>query len=96
MEIGCPLHGFLDLGYLRWVGSGLPLQPEDQDLCSCPPCAVRDFLQGTRGPLTLEEQEAEERRWEREYAEDSDEEFRREHARAEVLLRRYQQKKRRR
>jgi|SRR5947209_7193692 len=96
MDIRCPVHDVRDLGHLRWTPSGLPLRPEDRDLCSCPPCAVRDFVQGTRGPLTLEEQEVEERRWKREYAEDSDEEFRREHGRAEVLLRRYQQKKRRR
>jgi len=95
MVMCCPVHDIRDLGHVRWIASGLPLRAEDRDLCCCPPCAVRDFVQGTRGPLSVEEQEAEERRWEQEYAEASDEEFRREQARAEVLLHRYQQKKRR-
>ena len=59
-----------------------------------PPCTVREFLQGERGPLTEEEQQAEERRWEKEYAEASHEEFRREQARGGVLPQRSQQKKR--
>jgi hypothetical protein len=94
IEICCPVHDVRDLGHVRWIPSGLPLRAEDRDLCSCPPCAVRDFVQGTRGPLTLEEQEREERRWQQEYAEASHEEFRREQARGGVLLHSYQQKKR--
>ena len=41
MDIRCPVHGFRDLGHLRWLPSGLPLRPDDQNLCSCPPCPVR-------------------------------------------------------
>jgi hypothetical protein len=90
------VHGVRDLGHLRWVGNGLPLQPEDQDLCSCPPCPVREFLRGRRGPLTELEQEQEERRWEREYTAASDEEFRREQAHLEGLLQQYEYDKRKR
>jgi len=59
LKIRCPVHNIRDLGYLRWTPSGMPLRPEDRDFCSCPPCAIRDFLQGERGPLTEEEQQAE-------------------------------------
>jgi hypothetical protein len=89
MDVRCPAHGFRDLGHLRWLPSGLPLQPDDKNLCSCPPCPVRDFLQGRRGPLTEVEEEEEEQRWEREYGAGSDDEFRREQARVEQLLQRY-------
>ena len=85
MNVHCPVHDVRDLGHVNWIPSGLPLRAEDRDLCSCPPCAVRDFVQGTRGPLTLEEQEGEKQRWEQEYAEASHEEFRREQARGGVL-----------
>ena len=85
MKVRCPVHDVRDLGYLRWTPSGMPLRPEDRDFCSCPPCTVREFLQGERGPLTEEEQQAEEQRWEQKYAEASHEEFRREQARGGVL-----------
>ena len=85
MKVRCPVHDVRDLGYLRWTPSGMPLRPEDRDFCSCPPCTVREFLQGERGLLTEEEQEGEKQRWEQEYAEASDEEFRREQARGGVL-----------
>ncbi len=85
MKVRCPVHDIRDLGYLRWAPSGMPLRAEDRDLCSCPPCTVREFLQGERGPLTEEEQQAEKQRWEQEYAEASHEEFRREQARGGVL-----------
>ena len=94
MNVRCPVHDVRDLGYLRWTPSGMPLRPEDRDFCSCPPCTVREFLQGERGPLTEEEQQAEKQRWEKEYAEASHEEFRREQARGGVWLHRSQQKKR--
>jgi len=89
-DIRCPAHGFRDLGHLARVGSGLPLQPGDQHLCSCPPCPVREFLLGRRGPLTEQEQEEEERRWAREFAPGSDEDFRRDEAQARQLLQKYQ------
>ena len=85
VNLRCPVHDVRDLGYLRWTPSGMPLRPEDRDFCSCPPCTVREFLQGERGPLTEEEQQAEKQRWEKEYAEASHEEFRREQARGGVL-----------
>ena len=94
VNLRCPVHDVRDLGYLRWTPSGMPLRPEDRDFCSCPPCTVREFLQGERGPLTEEEQQAEKQRWEKEYAEASHEEFRREQARGGVLPQRSQQKKR--
>lgn len=94
MTVRCTAHGFRDLGHLRWLSSGLPLQPEDQKFCSCPPCPVREFLRGRRGPLTEVEQEEEEQRWEREWGASSDEEFRREQARVEQLLQKYEYDKR--
>ena len=89
MNVRCPAHGFRDLGHLRWLASGLPLQPDDQGLCSCPPCPVREFLQRRRGPLSELEQEEEEKRWEKEFGTNSDEEFRREQAGVEKLLQKY-------
>lgn len=89
MRVRCAAHGFRDLGHLRWLPSGLPLQTDDQNLCSCPPCPVREFLQGRRGPLTEVEQEKQEQRWEKECDANSDEEFRREQTRIEQLLQRY-------
>jgi hypothetical protein len=85
MEIRCPAHGFRDLGCLRWLPNGLPLQPDDQNVCSCPPCPVREFLQGRRGPLTEVEQETLEKRWQQKFGVSSDEEFRREQARVEQV-----------
>ena len=93
MDIPCPAHGFRDLGHLRQLPSGLPLQPDDQNLCLCPPCPVREFLQGRRGPLTDLEQKEAEQRWEREYGPGSDEEFRCKQARIEQLVHRYEYKK---
>ena len=63
MKVRCPVHDIRDLGYLRWTPTGMPLRPEDRDFCFCPPSTVREFLQGERGLLTEEEQQAEERRW---------------------------------
>jgi hypothetical protein len=94
MDIGCPVHGFRDLGDLRWQPSGLPLQSEDRILCTCPPSPVREFLQGGRGALTGIEHEEEERRWGRECSPDSDEEFRCNQVRAESLLNEYYNRKR--
>jgi hypothetical protein len=96
LDTRCDVHGFRDLGQLMWVGKGLVLQAEDQKFCFCPPCAAREFLWGRRGPLTEAEHEEEERRWDREYGQASHEEFRRELARAEKLLRQYEYYKSRR
>lgn len=94
MEIRCPVHGFRDLGYLRWLPSGLPLQPDDHNLCCCPPCPVRELLQGRRGPLTDLEQEEEMQRWEREYGPSSGDEFRNEEVRLARLRQKYEYTKR--
>jgi len=96
MDIRCPAHGFRDLGHLKWLPSGLPLRADDQNLCSCPPCPVRDVLQGRRGPLTEAEEEQEEQRWEAENGTSSDGKFRREQALVEQVLRKYEYHKRRR
>jgi hypothetical protein len=96
LDVRCPLHGFRDLGRLRRVGSGIPLLPEDQDLCSCPPSPIREFLQGRRGPLTEVEQAAEERSWEGEFTPAAKEDFRRDQAWARQLLQKYEYSKRQR
>ena len=93
MDVGCPVHDIRELGNLLWVGPGLPLRTEDQHLCSCPARPVREFLRGRRGPLTEVEQEEEEQRWQRESTSAAQEEFQREQARAQKLLRWYEFKK---
>ncbi len=89
MQISCPAHGFRDLGRLRWLPSGLPLQPGDQEFCLCPPSPMREFLLGRRGPLSAVEQQEQQERWERESSPDFEAEFLREKARVESLLRKY-------
>ena len=96
LDVRCPVQGFRHLGRLRRVGSGIPLVPEDQDLCSCPPSSVREFLQARRGPLTQVEQAAEERSWEGEFTPAAEEDFRRDQAWARQLLQKYEYSKRRR
>jgi hypothetical protein len=96
MDVRCSVHGIRDLGNVSWIPRGLPLHPDDRELCSCPPYAVRDFAQGVRGPLALEEEELWERTWQREYTRTSTTEFRHEQARAEALLQAYPQKERKR
>jgi len=90
MEIRCPAHGFRDLGHLRWLPRGLPLQSDDQSLCSCSPSPVREFLRGRRGPLTELEHQEWTQRWEREYGSSSDEKFRHEQARLARLRQEYE------
>jgi hypothetical protein len=94
LEIRCPVHGFRDLGHLRWLPRELPLQPDDQSLCSCSPSPVREFLWGRRGPLTELEHEDEAQRWEREFGSGSDQVFRKEQARVERLRQGYENTKR--
>ena len=95
IDIPCPAHGFRDLGYLRWLPSRLPLRPDDQNLCSCPPCPLREFLQGHRGPLTDVEHEEQAHRWEREYGPGSDKEWQLEQKLGEPFLKKYEHAKRR-
>ena len=94
MEISCPRHNFRELGSLRLLPSGLPLQPDDRNFCSCPPCQLREFLQGQRGPLTEAEQESLERMWEEEFGAGSGQASCREQARLEALLRKYEHNRR--
>jgi len=89
MGVPCSVHGVRDLGYLRWVGKGIPLHPLDQHLCDCPPSAVRDLLCGRRGPLSEEEEQEERQRWERDCAPAATEEFRHDQVCAKCLLQRY-------
>lgn len=94
MSVRCPTHDFRDLGHLTWLPGGLPLQTDDQNVCSCPPSPVREFLQGRRGPLTEVEQEKEQGRWQQEYGQGSNEHARREQARVAQLLQKYEYLKR--
>lgn len=94
MEIRCPAHGFRDLGRLRWLPRGLPLRPDDHNLCSCSPCPTRELLQGRRGPLTDLEHEEETQRWERGFGPGSDQAFREEQARVARLRQKYEYTKR--
>ena len=89
MNILCPLHGFRDLGRLRWLPPGLPLQVDDKKFCMCPPSPLREFLQGQRGPLNEEEQREQERMWEQAWSAQGIEQHRREDADVQRLLRRY-------
>jgi len=93
MSISCPVHEFRDLGDLLWMPPGTPLRPEDSHLCSCPSSPTRDWLEGKRGPLTLEEQEEECRTWELTAGTDVD--VRIERVRMEKILQTYFKKKRR-
>ncbi len=95
MGVNCLVHGFRDLGILLWVPPGTPILPEDRPLCSCPSCPTRDWLEGKRGPLTIEEQEEECRGWEPELTADMREKLRIERAQVKELVRKYFRKKRR-
>src|SRR5579863_3877235 len=95
MSISCPVHGSRDLGHLLWVPAGTPLLPDDRHLCSCPSCPTRDLLEGTRGLLTKEEQEAECRTWDEELTEATKGKLCIERAREDTLLQKYFRKRRR-
>lgn len=90
MRIRCPLHIFRNLGQLSWAPSSMPLQPEDCELCSCPPSPTRDWLQGLRGPLTEQEQSVECLSWEKTISEEFLDK-----SRLEVLIDNYWNAKRR-
>lgn len=93
MNVSCPAHGFCDLGELLWVPPGMPLRPEDQYLCSCLSNPTRELLEGRRGPLTEEEQEAECSTWEPELTAGSDEHLSIEQTQLELLLNSYARKR---
>ena len=93
--IHCLVHEFRDLGEPIWVSQGLPLRQEDQGLCSCPTSAVRNFVQGTRGALSKEEQAEANRVWEMEFTEDAQERFRGDQMQVGRLLQQYEREKRR-
>jgi hypothetical protein len=96
MDVRCPVHQIRDLGDVIWIPSGLPLRSEDGEFCFCSRSAVREFIQGIRGPLTLAEDEMWERTLQRDYEQISGKDFRNEQARAEALLQAYPQKERKR
>jgi hypothetical protein len=94
MSVRCPVHNQRDLGYMLWLPPSSPLRLEDRELCSCPPCAAREWREGRRGPLTEEEREQEYRSWEEQLSGEAAEQFRRDQARSRQLLQRYLWKRR--
>jgi hypothetical protein len=94
-KMRCAVHGLRDLGDITWVPQDLPLRQEDQDFCSCPPAAVRDFLQGTRGPLSREEHAEACRVWDLEFTEDAQERFCTDQVQVRQLLQQYEGARRR-
>src|SRR5690348_4509137 len=80
LNVACPMHRFRDLGRLLWVPAGTPLLPQDRDLCGCPPNPGRDWLAGTRGPLTEQEQNEECSLWQDEFSEKARQGFKTEQA----------------
>lgn len=94
LSVRCPVHEERDLGFLLGVPPSTPLHPEDRRLCSCPPCAAREWREGRRGPLTEEEREQEYRSWEQQMSGEAAEQFRRDQARSRQLLQRYLRKRR--
>ncbi len=95
MAVPCSVHALRDLGCLLWLPPSSPLRPEDSTLCTCPPCAAREWREGRRGPLTKEEQEEEYHRWEEQLSAEAIEKFRCDQAQAKQLLRAYELRKRR-
>jgi hypothetical protein len=89
LNVACPTHRFRDLGRLLWVPAGTPLLPQDRHLCGCPPNPGRDWLAGTRGPLTEQEQEDECTRWQNEFSEEARQVFKTEQASVAAVLRTY-------
>jgi hypothetical protein len=89
MAVGCPVHGFRDLGRFCWVPKGSPLRLEDRDWCRCPVNPTRDWLAGTRGPLSQEEVEEECRGWQRAFSSEEQQTFPAQQARVTELIRNY-------
>lgn len=94
LSVRCPVHEVRDLGFLLWVPPSTPLHPEDCGLCSCPPCAARDWREGRRGLLTDEEREQEYRSWEEQLSPQPIEGFRRDQDRASHLIQQYERRRR--
>ena len=95
MSIPCPVHGRRDLGDVVWVPPSTPLHPEDRGLCSCPPCAAREWREDKRGPLTPGEQEEEYGSWEQQLSAEGMEKVCQDQVHVQRLLRRYECSKRR-
>jgi hypothetical protein len=89
MTVGCPVHGFRELGRFSWVHETSPLRREDRDLCMCPANPTRDWLAGTRGPLSQEEVEEQCRGWQRAFSSEEQHTFRAQQARVTELIRNY-------
>ncbi len=94
MSVRCPVHNQRDLGYMLWLPPSSPLRLEDRELCSCPPCAAREWREGSRGPLTAEEWEQECRSWEEQLSTEAFGKFRADQARARQLLQQYRRMRR--
>jgi hypothetical protein len=86
-NVHCPVHGERDLGLLVCLPPGGPLRPDDRALCSCPPCAAREWREGQRGPLTEGEREDEIRSWEEQLSGEAMEKFDHDQAQVKPLLR---------
>jgi hypothetical protein len=93
LNVGCPVHGFRDLGCILWVPSGIPMHPEDRDLCGCPSHPGRDWLAGKRGPLAQQEMEESCGQWQAELSEKARQDFRTQQKRSEELITVYQRRK---
>lgn len=90
----CAAHGFRDLGHLTWVPVGLPLQPEDQEFCSCSRSAIREFVEGRRGPLSDQEREELRKSWDAEFTDEAAEKFRSDQLQVRRLLSQYERARR--
>jgi hypothetical protein len=93
MSIRCPIHDFRELGHLKWLPPGLPLQSDDEQICSCPPSIVRDYLQRRREPLSEFEMQQAESAWEGKYGPGSEKTWMVEQSLVRQLLQRYEQEK---
>jgi len=93
LNISCPVHRCRDLGLVSCVPSGMPLLPQDRHLCGCPPNPGRNWLAGTRGPLTEQEQQDECRQWQQEFSEKAQQDFHTEQASVAAVLKAYQRRK---
>jgi hypothetical protein len=84
LSVRCVVHGIRYIAEVSWAPSTMPLAIEHRPLCSCPPSATREWLEGERGPLTEEEQVQECLTWEQALSED-----RQEKMQVETLLKNY-------
>jgi hypothetical protein len=89
MAVGCPVHGFRELGRFSWVHETSPLRLEDRNLCNCPANPTRDWLADTRGPLSRDEQEEQCRGWHQAFSSEGRQMFRAQQGRVTILIKNY-------